>query len=190
MTSSCVRFLVLCLFAGAFSGLTGCKSDGVKASSAASGPISGPPTYNQRFAARNPRVCATVTTPPTSEQAKALVQCSSESATDGMDPVLTLVSDLQVQMGQATRYNPQVTHSTDVDPNSMTYPIRGQGTKWLCTPIAGSGGVHPAGENCQVNAAAPGGKGECYRTTFGDWHCDMTTGGGAWDNRRKGPTDY
>jgi hypothetical protein len=181
----------------AFTGLTGCNSNGVQASGGSNphptaAEMSGPPTYNQRFAARNPRVCAKVTTPPTPEQAKALVQCGDESIVEGLYASDTLVTDLQVEMGQPTGYNSQVTHGAAVDPNAVTYALRGQGTKWVCSLAAtGPGSAEkPAGQNCMRSPAVPKGKGLCERNSFGEWECSMTTGNGAWDNGVKGPTEY
>jgi hypothetical protein len=193
MTLSCARSLALCVFAGTFAGMTGCKSKSVQAAGGgSSAPISGPPTYNQRFAARNPRVCSKVTTPPTLEQAKALVQCGDETLVEGLNARITLVTDLQVEMAPAAPFNPHVTHDADVDTSAPTYSLRGTGTRWICGPAAtGPGSAEkPAGQNCMRNAAAPGGKGLCEKSTFGDWSCSMTTGGGEWDYTAKGPTDY
>jgi hypothetical protein len=147
--------------------------------------LSGPPTFNADFQARNPRVCSKLTTPPTPEQAKALVQCAEESLTNGLTPLLMLVTDLQVEMGSPHAFQMGINSANDVDTSAMVYPLRGQGTTWACNLAR----LQP-GQNCQRDRGVPKGVGECWHTQFGDWRCEMTTGGAGWETRLKGPTGY
>jgi hypothetical protein len=171
-------------------GISACKTNNVDASSG--GPtadMSGPPTFNERFQARNPRLCRTVTTPPTPEEAQALVQCAweSHSTTGGMNPSLALVTDLQVRMSSPRPFKMELNNPVDVDTSGKVYDLRGQGTSWTCSPV---GGVYTAGQNCARYEADPRGVGECWHTTFGDWKCEMTVGGPIYSNHLKGPTTY
>ena len=106
--------------------------------------------------------------------------------TTGMYPILTLVSDLQVQMGRPHPYQGGINAANDIDTAAMVYPLRGQGTTWACGPAR----LRPAGQNCQRNQGVPKGIGECWHTQFGDWRCEMTTGGAGWETNLNGPTAY
>jgi hypothetical protein len=188
MTMTCTRTLTACLFLASLAGLAGCTREGVEASGGGSAAeVSGPPTFNQTYQARNPRVCAKVTSPPNAAQAAALVQCSTETDTSGsMTPMLTLVTDLQVEVGAPRNFIPGPDSRPDIDPSAKVYPIRGKGVMWQCNPAAG----FPAGQNCYSYPAAAGGQGACYKTTFGDWTCRMSTGGPKQLQHQKGPTTY
>ena len=75
-------------------GFAGCKSNGVQAAGSGQGSaLSGPPTMNADYGARNARVCAKVTSAPTPAQAAALVQCQGEGM---IRNDLWLITDLQV----------------------------------------------------------------------------------------------
>jgi hypothetical protein len=189
MTFSHARTFLLVL-AVSCAGFSGCKSNSVEASgSASSAPMSGPPTFNDFFQARNPRVCRQVTTPPTPEEATALVQCAWEASStmSGFSASLALVTDVQVQMSRPRPFKMEINNPPDVDTSGMVYDLRGQGTSWSCSPAQG---IYAPGQNCAKNEAVPKGIGECWHTTFGDWKCNMTVGGGTYSNRLKGPTTY
>jgi hypothetical protein len=166
--------VVLCLLAGVVVGLTGCKMSGVQAAGSGSGDsLSGPPTWNAEFTARNPRVCTKLMTPPNASQAKALVQCDHEgrSILTGMNPVVFLVTDLTVEVAAPRKFMMSVDAGPDIDVTAPVYPIQGIGTGWRCLSTRSV----PAGQNCGKHIAAPG-VGECWRTPFGDWRCSMTVG--------------
>jgi hypothetical protein len=188
MNLSCARSMALCLLAGVLAGLSGCKSSGVEAAgNGSAAEMSGPPTYNAVYQVRNPRVCAKVTRPPTVAQATALVQCWNESDTTGSaSPAIVVATDLQVEMGAPRNYIPGTDDRQDLDPSAKIYPLRGQGTRWSCGPVP----EYPAGQNCMMWPAGPGGQGSCWRTTFGDWNCSMSIGSTKWMTKQKGPTTY
>ncbi len=169
-----LRVVALCLVAGMMVGLAGCKSSGVQAAGSGSGDdLSGAPTWNAEFTARNPRVCTKLMTPPNASQAKALVQCDHESRSimTGMNPVIFLVTDLTVEVAPARKFAMSTDAGPDVDVTAPVYPIQGIGTGWRCLSTRSV----PAGQNCGKHIAAPG-VGECWRTPFGDWRCSMTVG--------------
>lgn len=137
----------------------------------ASDELSGGPTMNATYAARNPRVCTKLTKPPTLAQAKALVQCNLEGMFPG--PSLVLVTDVDLEMG-AVRNQTPLDQTNDSDPRSKIYPLRGSLTRYACSPAAD----YPAGANCQKWPAAVGGNapGKCWQTSFGNWECTLTGG--------------
>ena len=186
------RSVVFCLLAG----LAGCRSNGVQASSlngaaqeriGSAGELSGPPTFNTAYQARNPRACARLTTPPSAAQAAVLVQCSTESDSSGSaTPLLTLTTEVNVEMGAPREYIPGINTPSSIDPSARVYPIRGKGILWQCMPIAES----TAGQNCMNYPPVAPASGECFKTTFGDWECQMGTGGPRQVTKLKGPTTY
>jgi hypothetical protein len=192
MTTVNQRTLTLAFLAASLAAVSGCKSSGVSAATSNVDISPEAPTMNERFASRNPRLCAQLMTPPTPAQAKVLVQCDHESGSNpaGMNPNFALVTDLQVQMSAPRDFQMIGTSAPDIDTKSQVYDLRGQGTSWMCQPVAGQGGTRPAGENCMRSDAVPKGKGQCFKTTFGDWKCQMTVGGGQWAFPVKGPTTF
>jgi hypothetical protein len=155
MTIPHLRAFVLCLLTASPGVLSNCKSNSVQASASAStAEMSGPPTFNEFFQARNPRVCRTVTTPPTPDEAKALVQCAWEgkSIMSGFSANLGLVTDLQVQMSRPRPFKMEFVNPADVDTSGMVYDLRGQGTSWSCSP---PGGNLCAGAELRANRRHP-----------------------------------
>ena len=180
------RSLALVLVAVLLACTSGCKSSAVQAAGG-DADISGPLTFNAIYQVRNPRICAKVTSPPTLAQATIMVQCANESDTTGSSsPAIWLATDVQIEMGSPRPYIPGTDDRQNLDVTAKIYPIRGQGTRWSCGPAAS----YAPGENCMKWLAGPGGQGACWKTSFGDWKCDMTLGSTNIVNRIKGPTTY
>ena len=188
MTLTHAPSLALLILGGVLAGLSGCNGNDVQAGSGSASEVSGPPTFNETYQARNPRICAKVTSPPSAAQASALVQCSTESDTTGSStPLITLITDLQVEIGSPRNFMPGPDYWSNIDPGAKVYPIRGHGTMWQCSPVP----QYPAGQNCvSYPAAGSIGQGTCFKTTFGDWTCKMPTGGPRQVLKQKGPTIY
>jgi hypothetical protein len=173
----------LCVALSMFAAV-GCKSSGVLAAGGGSGAdLSGPPTFNADFQARNPRTCAKVTSAPNAAQAKALVQCDHDMMMNSY--TLLLVTDLVVEMGspRAATANEYI---QDLDTTAKIYPLRGQSVWWSCGLVSQWG----VGTNCQKWPAVPGGVGRCWHTLFNDWRCSMTGGGPNYVTKQPGPTTY
>jgi hypothetical protein len=168
-------------------GLAGCKESGVSVAASASGAdISGPPVLNAEYGARNPRVCAKVTHPPSVAEAAALVQCNREGMFPG--PALFLVGDVSIEMG-AVRAQTPIDATDDSDPKSKIYPLRGSLTLYSCGQVAQYG----VGKNCEKWPAAVGGNapGKCWQSSFGNWECTLTGGSSAQAiQQTAGPTVY
>lgn len=189
MTLTCTRSFALFVLAGMLTALSGCNRNDVQAAGKGStSEVSGAPTFNETYQARNPRICAKVTSPPSAAQATALVQCSTESDTTGSStPLITLITDLEVEIGSPRNFMPGPDYWSNIDPSAKVYPIRGHGTMWQCSPVP----QYPAGQNCvSYPAAGSTGQGTCFKTTFGDWTCKMPTGGPRQVQKQKGPTVY
>jgi hypothetical protein len=182
------RGFAICLVTALSISQAACQSASVKASGGGSAAdMSGPPTLNEVYQARNPRKCAKVMSPPNAAQAAALAQCSNESDTTGSStPLITLATDVQVEIGSARSFLYGKDNKSDIDPSAKVYPIRGQGTLWQCSPAA----RYPAGQNCVSYPSTVPSPGICYKTTFGEWNCMMPIGGAGQVQHQKGPTTY
>src|SRR5581483_859404 len=124
--------------------------------------LSGPPVYSAKYAARLPRVCSTVTTPPSVSQATTLVQCDAEGLNSTTNSII-LVTDVSVQMGTPRDFMPGAdNYLRDIDTRAKVYPLRGQSTRWDC----GEANAANAGTNCMTWPAAPSGRGQCWYTLF------------------------
>jgi hypothetical protein len=167
--------------------VAGCKdSSSTVAAAASTADISGPPVANAEYGARDPRVCAKVTHPPSLAEAKALVQCNREGMFPG--PALFLVTDVSIEMG-AVRAQTPIDATNDSDPNSKIYPLRGSLTMYSCGQVAQYG----VGKNCEKWPAAVGGNapGKCWQSSFGNWECTLTGGSSPQAiQQTSGPTGY
>lgn len=184
------RCLVLLLAATAISA---CKSGPAEASAgsgASAADLSpAPPTFNQQFQVRNPRVCAKVTHVPSVAEATVMVQCEQEAGSNagGSSPVFLLATDVVVQMGSPKAYTPGVdNYWDDIDPSARVYPLRGSSTGYTCTPVNG----YNKGKNCTKSSGGQVGQGSCWHTQFNEWRCRMTIGGTNQELNVKGPTSF
>jgi hypothetical protein len=88
--------------------------------------LSGPPTFNDLFQTRNPRVCAKVTTVPNAAQAAVLVQCEREASSilTGFNPVLFLVTDVTLEIGKLRGYIQTLDLGQNIYVTAKVYPLR------------------------------------------------------------------
>ncbi|HRH45173.1 MAG TPA: hypothetical protein PKY82_26280 [Pyrinomonadaceae bacterium] len=109
-------------------------------------------------------------------------RCTYEKA-DGNS--IGLLEDLKIQVGGAVPFSRKTyPYASDVEPTTLVYPLRGSYKNYLCDAI--SDASENRGANCTVfvNTKA---EGVCWKTTFGDWWCAITNGGGA---NESGLTEY
>ncbi len=148
----------------------------------------------KRFGARDPRGCPSLKEPtrgaPSAAQVKQILSCQAESLqrSGAVGDLLYLVTDVSVEIGKGHPFNPLTDSYNSIDPSQTVYPIRGSYTAWQCG-VSGSIGA-PAGKNCAKNDAVPM-TGNCYKDTFGDWHCTLCCQMGS--NQKAGfppPTGY
>jgi len=146
--------------------------------------LSGPPQLSATYQAREPRLCKALTTPPNQAQAAVLVQCTMDQ---DRPTGLFLMQDVKVGMGQARSYQPETDSDLkEIDTNAPIYPLSGSLTVFWCSPITAQ---TPAGRGCIVSPT-PSALGKCWKTTFGDWKCNLI---GPAPNSRSGlpgPTAY
>jgi hypothetical protein len=130
------------------------------------------PGAGAKYGARDPHTCSSTMEPakgaPSPEQAAKYVACAGETV--GMSSNLFLLENVKVEVGKGIPWMEldRPSRPTDADTKSLVYSIRGSYTKYQC------GAVVPInrGQNCSVYYH-PKAVGTCYRTNFGDWHCNM-----------------
>lgn len=129
-----------------------------------------------RYGARDPHICADTRAPargaPSAAQVAQYVTCAQEHVF-GSSSLLGLVENVRVQVGAGRPYIHVTDSFQDIDPHQLVYPIRGSYRSYACGEIVGpNGSPDRKGRNCSVREN-PNAKGVCFRTTFGDWRCDM-----------------
>ncbi len=146
--------------------------------------LSGPPEYNVQYQARNPRRCKTLNAPPRADQVAAAVQCEMDV---DRPTGLFLMQEVTVNMGNPRNYDADIDGDLkEIDPSAAVIPVYGSLKQFWCSPV---GVGYPAGKNCTVSPM-PQALGKCWRTTFGDWKCNLV---GPSPNQRTGfpgPTTY
>ncbi len=146
--------------------------------------LSGPPQLNANYQARDPRLCKPVVAPPSRGQARALVQCTMEA---DRPTGLWLMQDVRVAMGAPRRYEPQTDSSlAEIDMSAPIIPLAGSLTVFWCSAVST---MTPAGSGCMVSPT-PLAVGKCWRTTFGDWKCNLQGPAPASRSGLPGPMTY
>lgn len=139
-----------------------------------------------KYGSRELTICADTKVPAkgaiTAELAAKYARCTYEKA-DGNS--IGLLEDLKIQVGGAVPFSRKTyPYASDVEPTTLVYPLRGSYKNYLCDAV--SDASENRGANCTVFANTKA-EGVCWKTTFGDWWCAITNGGGANDS---GLTEY
>jgi hypothetical protein len=134
------------------------------------------------FGARDPRTCPSRKAAPSAAQARLYFICDEELVANPTQPggQLQLVTDVKVEVGTGRPFNYQSDSfgwatNLGIDPSQTVYPIRGSFTTWICLKLGYAGAFGSPGQNC-TKAPQPAGKGICFKTAFGEWHCTMSEG--------------
>jgi len=139
-----------------------------------------PASLGAAYGTREPTMCASMTEPkkgpPSNSQALQYVKCTMEHESGSN---LYLLQDVTVQVAPKGRpYNPRAPIS-NVDTDSPIYDIRGSYVKFQCDkPDATI--LMNVGKSC-TTYDQPKAEGICWKTTFGDWGCNMVD----FNNRRQ-----
>ena len=179
------RNLTFCSVAASILALSGCLHAGAQGAALRDGSeLSGPPQANLQYQTREPRLCKPVNSPPTTGQAAALVQCTMDQ---DRPTGLFLMQEVMVQIGAPRNYLVDIDGELlAIDPTALVYPLVGSLKHYWCSPV---GIGYPAGKNCTLSPM-PQAAGKCWKTTFGDWKCNLT---GPTPNQRTGmpgPSSY
>ena len=177
-----VALCSLALILLAFSGKVGASGAGAGQNDGSE--LSGPPQINATYQTRDPRICKALTTPPTQGQAAALIQCTMEH---DRPTGLFLMQEVHVDVGVPRSYAGNVDRDLEeIDITAPIYPLSGSLKVYWCNPV---GLGNPAGGNCQVSPT-PVAVGKCWKTTFGDWKCNLLGPVPASRSGQPGPTAY
>ena len=128
-----------------------------------------------RFGARDPRTCENTNAPSkgaiTAALALKYLNCQMEGIWSND---LYLVENVKVEVGGGVSYAAiRGQYSLDqIDVRVPVYPIRGSFLKYQCQDPQ-TAYVGPPNTNC-ITYNNPKATGYCYKTTFGDWKCNMT----------------
>ena len=131
------------------------------------------------YGARDPTVCkdskAVGSGAPSPQQAAQYVACEHDGIRANH---LYLYDQVKVEIGAARRFG-QLTdlNLADADTKSAVYPIRGSYRLYICEHQVNNPRLptyNNVGKNCSMfdNQNATG---LCWKTSFGDWRCDMTS---------------
>jgi hypothetical protein len=146
--------------------------------------LSGPPQMNATYQTREPRLCKALTAAPVQAQAAALVQCTMDV---DRPAGLFLMQDVKATLGAARSYQSEIDSDlAEIDLAAPVYPLIGSLKIYWCSPV---GVGYPAGKNCMLSPT-PYAVGKCWKTTFGEWKCNLA---GPASNTRSGfpgPTAY
>ena len=125
------------------------------------------------FFTRDPLTCSSKKEPAngsiTPALAKRYLACSAEGVQSGY---LYLLEDVSLDVGKGTPFRElgRDSRPSDGDPDGKVYPIRGSLKRYQCREPSKI--MDDAGKNCTIYEE-PKATGICYRTTFGDWSCNM-----------------
>ena len=132
-------------------------------------------TKLNKYGTRDPRTCTNTNAPArgaiTAALAKQYLICQAEKVSGSE---LYLVENVTVEVGGGRPYNPQSDiNYQEIDVKVPIYPIRGSYTQYQCIKeYPDPGTLYNVGKNCGVFEHRKA-TGSCYKTTFGDWRCNM-----------------
>lgn len=130
-------------------------------------PVSGKP-----YGTRDSKTCASrkepVNSAPSAAQATAYFACTMEYL---FGDKLVLVENAKIEVGNSRRFLYTDSGLREVDPKYLIYPIRGSFDKYFCSPLSAS--LQKSAPNCFLSHPRNT-TGVCYRTSFGDWKCEMS----------------
>ncbi len=127
------------------------------------------------YGSRDPEGCASTKEPvkgaPSSALATRYLRCHIEGIGPGNN--MYLIENVKVEVGKGTPFLElsRGQRPFGADPDSLVYPIRGSYTSYQCSiPNSINNNF---GKNCNTYEN-PNASGQCFRTGFGDWTCDMS----------------
>lgn len=125
-----------------------------------------------RFGARDARICDDTKAPAkgaiTAALALKYLNCQMEGIFSGH---LYLVESVKVEVGGGVPYDPTLGAFDSINVRVPLYPIRGSLLRYQCKDLE-TEHVGPPDTNCNTYNN-PKATGYCYKTTFGDWKCNM-----------------
>ena len=125
-----------------------------------------------KYGARDPRICTDVKNPKSgaidADQATKYVICNQEGV---LSDQLYLIENVKVTVGGSRPYNSfSDSYATSIDTTAPVYPIHGSFDRYQCDKV--STVMENTGKNCNFYRYSKA-EGKCFKTTFGDWYCNM-----------------
>ncbi len=105
---------------------------------------------------------------PSAAQAVLYFICTTERL---FGDKLVLVENVKIEVGNGRRFLRSDSELPEVDPQYPIFPIRGSFDSYFCTRLVDL--LQQGSPNC-ILSRPRNAEGVCYRTSFGDWKCDMT----------------
>lgn len=134
-----------------------------------------------KYATRDPHTCGSTKDPAkgpiSAEKAKQYVTCGYDHEEKNAD-LLWLIDVQQIEVGKPRPFSIRA-DSSEADPSQPVYPIRGKIVNYQCHQLANG---YARGKNCYFYNI-PNATGSCFRTSFGDWKCELTGRG----DQQQGP---
>ena len=130
------------------------------------------------YGSRDPRTCQDAKSPsrgaPSAAQATQYTICGLEHVEGAY---LYLAEDVTVQVGKGRPYSAlSEPFASDIDTKSLVYPIRASFQQYQCGHEHKDPGspIYNLNKNCTISPE-PTAEGKCYKTSFGDWSCLITS---------------
>ena len=127
-----------------------------------------------KYGTREPKTCAIRTAPPkgapSADQARQYFICDAEHE---LSSHLFLVANVKVQVAPASHPASRSILGGDLDPTQPIWDISGSFTQYQCSQAAPSDNAYSRTHNCSLNDM-PTATGYCYKSTSGEWHCEMS----------------
>lgn len=85
--------------------------------------------------------------------------------------MLYLTQDMKFDIAAKGRpHNPRTDVMSEIDVDVPVYAIRGSFVQYQCSEVSKI--LENQGKNCNIYRQ-PNASGQCYKTTFGDWKCNL-----------------
>jgi hypothetical protein len=127
-----------------------------------------------KYGTRDPAVCRSKTEPtkgaPTPAQAFQYWQCKKEKGVDTRYNIY-LYENARLEVGKGRPYQVSDMNLSAIDPSLSVYPVRGTFDVYQCQDPAHMAAPAPR-RNCNLHENVDA-TGVCYKTTFGDWDCEI-----------------
>lgn len=125
------------------------------------------------YQSRDPAACPDRTAPLRGPMTAAIARGYVAGSREGVrDDHIYLVGGMDIEVGRSRPFQQSDQTNSDIDPRQPVTPIRGRLQVFYCARVRDE--AANAGKNCDV-VTLPAATGEYYRTTFGDWTCDMSS---------------
>jgi hypothetical protein len=129
-----------------------------------------------QYGTRERATCNSRSGPINATTARQYFICDTEGESLGRAMILVTNVSVQVAASRAFNWNQDSAHN-GIDPSQPVYDIRGSFQEYMCNKPIFADNAFAVTHNCSLYNE-PQAQGTCYKTTFGEWHCDMADANG------------